>query len=88
MDPIVRGKPQASMLPKIELTWFVLLLLATLTYCVATDQDVLSISVLMSGTMCVVLTALGRKEGYLVGLFPAWPMLGLPTRTNYLAKCG
>ncbi len=53
----------------IEWGWFAFLMLAASVYAVATNNDLFSSSVLLSGTACVALIAMGRRAGYLIGLY-------------------
>ena len=54
---------------RFEWTWVSLLCAIALVFAFATAADPFSSSVLLSGTACVALTAIGRREGYLVGLY-------------------
>jgi nicotinamide mononucleotide transporter len=49
--------------------WLLLLTTTAAGYCLITRSDLLPASVLLSGTICVALIALGRREGYLIGLY-------------------
>ncbi len=54
---------------KIDIAWLTILGVLALCFCIATRSSVFSSSVLMAGVLCVVLIAIGRKEGYLIGLY-------------------
>lgn len=49
--------------------WVALLGLTSAMYATATGAGLFVGSVLISGALCVALTAIGRREGYLVGLY-------------------
>jgi len=68
-DVGVACAPVPLRVKRIEVSWLVALVALATGFCMVTAVDLLSASVLLSGTACVGLIALGRKEGYLVGLY-------------------
>ncbi len=54
---------------KIDLLWLLLLAALGGTLSVFLATTVFDLSVFLSGILCVGLTAIGRREGYLVGLY-------------------
>lgn len=60
---------EAISLRRLEWAWLASLCVAAMIFCLVTEADPLSASVLITGVACVSLAAMGRKESYLVGLY-------------------
>ncbi len=56
-------------LKQIDIAWLSVLGVLAFGFCILTRSSVFLSSILISGVLCVVLIAIGRKEGYLVGLY-------------------
>ena len=54
---------------KLDTTWLVLLTVVGSILSVVLAADIFDLSVLLSGVLCVGLIAIGRREGYLIGLY-------------------
>jgi nicotinamide mononucleotide transporter len=52
-----------------DAVWVIALSMLALLFCLITKADLFSSSILISGVGCVGLIAIGRKAGYLVGLY-------------------
>ncbi len=59
----------ASSFRRLDLVWLVLLTVAGSVLSVVLTTSVFELSVLLSGLLCVGLIAVGRREGYLIGLY-------------------
>jgi nicotinamide mononucleotide transporter len=63
-------KLEMTFLPKRKnIYWFIFLGVITIFYCIITQTSFFLSTVLLSGIICVSLTAIGIKEAYLVGLY-------------------
>ncbi len=60
---------ETSSFRKIDITWLVFLTLTGTVLSAILATSVFSLSVFLSGLLCVGLTAIGRREGYLIGLY-------------------
>lgn len=60
---------KASQHNKIDVIWLVLLTVAGSLLSVALAKNVFDLTVFLSGILCVGLIAIGRREGYLIGLY-------------------
>lgn len=54
---------------KLDRFWLLLIMLAGSTLSVFLADSLFELSVFLSGILCVALIAIGRREGYLVGLY-------------------
>ncbi len=54
---------------KRDLVWITILCLLAFAYCLFTKTDWIEATILISGVLCVALIAIGRKEGYIFGLY-------------------
>jgi len=60
---------QTSGHSKLDLTWFALLTVAGISLSAVLATTIFDLTVFLSGILCVGLIAIGRREGYLIGLY-------------------
>lgn len=58
-----------NLLKNKDIWWSASLVFLALLFCIITKNDLFSASILISGIFCVSLIAVGRKEGYIFGLY-------------------
>lgn len=68
---MARSDRAATLRPmsQIGYVWVGVLVLVSLGFCLFTHSSVFDASVLLSGVLCVGLTALGKRVAYLIGLY-------------------
>jgi nicotinamide mononucleotide transporter len=59
----------AEIYNKVDLIWLVLLTVTGSTVSVFLSEGFFDLSIFLSGVLCVGLIAIGRREGYLIGLY-------------------
>ena len=68
--------------------WFILLGVITLFYCFITKTPIYESSVLLSGIICVSLTAIGIKEAYLIGLYNSFSYAWIAYENGLFGEVG
>ena len=60
---------ESSSYNKVDLTWMVFLTVFGGTFSAFLAEGIFDLSIFLSGILCVGLIAIGRREGYLIGLY-------------------